>query len=141
MAMKLTSYGHSCFAVEISGTTLLFDPFITPNELAKSVKLSDIQADYMLITHGHFDHVADAVELAKQTGAKVISNFEIYQWLGSKGIENAHPMNHGGSFDFDFGTVKFVNAIHSSVLPDGTYGGNPGGFVVSTPELTFYNSG
>jgi L-ascorbate metabolism protein UlaG (beta-lactamase superfamily) len=141
MAMKLTSYGHSCFAVEISGTTLLFDPFITPNELAKSIKLSDVKADYMLITHGHFDHIADAVELAKQTGAKVISNFEIYQWLGSKGIENAHPMNHGGSFDFDFGTVKFVNAIHSSVLPDGTYGGNPGGFVVSTPELTFYNSG
>ncbi|PTX93419.1 metal-dependent hydrolase [Spartobacteria bacterium LR76] len=139
--MKLSYYGHSCFAVETSGTKLLFDPFIRPNGLAASVDVSSITADYILLSHGHFDHVADAVELAKQTGATVISNFEIYTWLGQQGIEKTHPMNHGGSFLFPFGRVKFVNAIHSSVLPDGTYGGNPGGYVIESPEGVFYYAG
>ncbi len=139
--MKLSYYGHSCFAVETSGATLLFDPFIRPNSLAAAVDVSGIRADYILISHGHFDHVADAVELAKQTGATVVSNFEISTWLGQQGIEKTHPMNHGGSFQFPFGRVKYVNAIHSSVLPDGTYGGNPGGFVVQTAEGSFYYAG
>jgi len=139
--MKLSYYGHSCFAVETGGVTLLFDPFIRPNSLAASVDVASIRADYILLSHGHFDHVADAVELARQTGATVISNFEIYTWLGAQGIEKAHPMNHGGSFRFPFGRVKFVNAVHSSVLPDGTYGGNPGGFVVESAEGTFYYAG
>ncbi len=139
--MKLSYYGHSCFAVETGGATLLFDPFIRPNSLASAVDVASIRADYILISHGHFDHVADAVELAKQTGATVISNFEIYTWLGHQGVEKVHPMNHGGSFQFHFGRVKFVNAIHSSVLPDGTYGGNPGGFVVQNAEGSFYYAG
>ena len=140
-AMKFTYYGHSCFAVETRGTTLLFDPFITPNELAKHISLEDVRADYILISHGHFDHIADAVELAKRTGAPVISNYEIITWLAKQGIEKGHPMNHGGGFDFPFGRVKYVNAIHSSQLPDGANGGNPGGFVVDAPEGAFYFAG
>lgn len=139
--MKLTYFGHSCFSVETAGKTLLFDPFIKPNALAKDVDFAALRADYILISHGHFDHISDAVELAGQTGATVISNFEIYTWLGKQGVKNAHPMNHGGAFTFDFGRVKFVNAVHSSLLPDGANGGNPGGFVVENAEGAFYFAG
>jgi L-ascorbate metabolism protein UlaG (beta-lactamase superfamily) len=139
--MKLSYYGHSCFSVEIGGKLLLFDPFITPNPLASHVKVDQIPADYILISHGHFDHIADAIEIAKRTNATVISNYEIVVWLGKQGIENAHPLNHGGGRTFDFGRVKYVNAVHSSQLPDGSYGGNPGGFVVENANETFYYSG
>ena len=139
--MKLSYYGHSCFLVEIGGKSLLFDPFITPNPLASHIKVDQIPADYILVSHGHFDHIADAIEIAKRTNATVISNFEIVVWLGKQGIENAHPLNHGGGRTFDFGRVKYVNAVHSSQLPDGSYGGNPGGFVVENAEETFYYSG
>ena len=139
--MKFTYYGHSCFSVQTSGKTLLFDPFISGNPLASGIKIKSIKADYILISHGHEDHIADAVALAKQTGAKVISNFEIHHWLGKQGVGNTHPMNHGGKALFDFGTVKYVSAIHSSMLPDGSYGGNPGGFVIDSKEGSFYYSG
>jgi L-ascorbate metabolism protein UlaG (beta-lactamase superfamily) len=139
--MKFTYYGHSCFAVEIADQTILFDPFITPNELAREISLDQIKADYILISHGHFDHISDAVDLAKRTGATVISNFEIVTWLGKQGIAKTHPMNHGGGRDFDFGRVKYVAAVHSSQLPDGTYGGNPGGFVIGNSEGSFYYAG
>src|SRR5690606_10223835 len=97
-------------------------------------------ADYILLSHGHQDHVADAETIAKRTDAPIISNFEIYSWYVEKGLKG-HPMNHGGSWKFDFGTVKYVYAVHSSVLPDGTYGGNPGGFVISNGKTTFYFAG
>ena len=139
--MKFTFYGHACFEIETNGKKILFDPFISPNEKASHIKLGDISPDYILISHGHEDHVADAIEIAKNSSAKIVSNFEIISWFGSNGIENGHPMNHGGSWDFDFGNVKYINAIHSSVLPDGTYGGNPGGFVISTNDKCFYYSG
>ena len=139
--MKLTYFGHSCFGVEFGGANLLFDPFISPNELAKGIDIDSIPADFILVSHGHFDHIADAETIAARTGATVISNFEVVQWLSGKGLSNVHPMNHGGQKKFPFGTVKYVAAIHSSVLPDGTYGGNPGGFVVSGPEGCFYYSG
>lgn len=140
--MKLSYYGHSCFGVELAdGTHLLFDPFITANELAKGVDIERIPADYVLLTHGHFDHMADAEAILKRTGAKLIANFEIVSWYGGKGIENAHPLNAGGAFHFPFGRVKGVNAIHSSVLPDGTYGGGPMGFVVEAGGAAFYVSG
>lgn len=141
--MKLTFYGHACFGLETEeGINLLFDPFISPNELAAHININDIKADYILISHGHEDHVADALAIAKNTGAKIISNYEIVSWFGQKqGYENAHPMNHGGQTVFDFGSVKYVNAVHSSVLPDGTYGGNPGGFVIKTQNECFYYSG
>ena len=139
--MKLTYYGHSTFLLETKGTNILFDPFITPNELAKDVDVNSIPADFILISHGHEDHVADAVGIAKRTGATVVSNFEIVTWFGSQGVEKGHPMNHGGSWSFDFGKIKYVNAVHSSVLPDGTYGGNPGGFIISSDERNIYYAG
>jgi L-ascorbate metabolism protein UlaG (beta-lactamase superfamily) len=139
--MKFSYYGHSCFSVQAGGKTLLFDPFITPNPLANHIKIDTIEADYILISHGHFDHITDAVEIAKRTGATVISNFEIVTWLGKQGIEKTHPLNLGGARTFDFGRVKFVNAVHSSQLPDGSYGGSPGGFVVRNAQETFYYSG
>lgn len=139
--MKLTSFGHSCFLVESCGTRLLFDPFITPNPLAASVDVKKIQADVILISHAHADHIADAVVLAKQTGAQVVANWEIADWLGRQGVSNSQPMNHGGSVALPCGTAKMVNAIHSSSLPDGTYGGNPAGFVVKTGEGSFYYAG
>ena len=139
--MKLSYYGHSTFLLEIKGLNLLFDPFITPNELAKDIDANSIPADYILVSHGHEDHVADAVSIAKRTGATVVSNYEIISWFGVQGVEKGHPMNHGGSWSFDFGSVKYVNAVHSSVLPDGTYGGNPGGFIISTDEGNVYYAG
>ena len=139
--MKVTYYGHSCFAVFAEGKNILFDPFISPNELAKGIDINKIKADYILISHGHEDHVADAVAIAKTTGAKVVTNWEIFTWLGKQGISNAHPMNTGGKWMFDFGKVKCVNAVHSSSLPDGTYGGNPMGFILETKSGNFYYAG
>lgn len=137
----LTFYGHSCFSVVIAGKTILFDPFISPNPLAKDIDVSSLNPDYVLITHGHEDHVADALDILKRTGAKLIANYEIVSWFGEKGIDNSHPLNHGGSVELSFGTVKYVNAVHSSVLPDGTYGGNPGGFVIEGDGVSCYFSG
>lgn len=139
--MKFTFYGHACFAVEVGGKHLLFDPFISPNEKASHIDVATVKADYILVSHGHEDHITDVESIAKRTGAKLISNFEIVAWFGKKGLENAHPMNHGGSWEFDFGTVKYVNAVHSSSFPDGSYAGNPGGFIITTKEKTFYYSG
>jgi len=139
--MKLTYFGHSCFLVESGGHRLLFDPFITPNPLAKDVDTSKIEADAILLSHGHVDHLADAVALAEQTGATVVCNWEISEWLGRQGLSKIAPMNHGGAMAFPFGRVKMTNAIHSSTLPDGTPGGNPGGFVVELTEGNFYYSG
>jgi L-ascorbate metabolism protein UlaG (beta-lactamase superfamily) len=139
--MNITYYGHSCFGVEIKGKHLLFDPFISPNELAKHIDLHSIPADYILISHGHEDHIADAVSIAKRTGATVITNYEIAVWLGKQGVQNGHGMNIGGKVRFDFGNVKCVNAVHSSGLPDGSYGGNPMGFVIESSEGNFYYAG
>lgn len=139
--MNITYYGHSCFSVNVNKKNILFDPFITPNELAKKIDVKNIKGDYLLISHGHEDHMADAIEISKRTGGKIVSNYEIVTWFGNKGIQNGHPMNLGGWWKFDFGRVKYVNAIHSSVLPDGTYGGNPGGFIIESTEGNFYYSG
>ena len=139
--MKVAYYGHSCFAAQVGGKTLLFDPFITGNELAKAIDVKTVPADYILISHGHGDHLGDAADIAKRTGATIVSNYEITVWFGKQGLTRTHALNHGGSRSFEFGRIKFVNAIHSSSLPDGTYGGNPGGFVVESDEGNFYYSG
>lgn len=138
---NITYYGHSTFLVEIDDKRILFDPFISPNEMAEGVDIEAIHADYILVTHGHSDHVADVEALAKKSNATVVANFEVATWFQEKGVEKFHPMNHGGSKEFDFGKVKFVNAIHSSTLPDGTPGGNPGGFVIQSEQVTFYYAG
>jgi L-ascorbate metabolism protein UlaG (beta-lactamase superfamily) len=139
--MRYTYFGHSCFLVETGGCRLLFDPFITPNPLAAAIDITSIEADVILISHGHFDHVADAVALANQTSAKVIANWEIADWLGKQGVKNTVSMNHGGKVKIPCGHAKMVNAIHSSSLPDGSYGGNPAGFVVESAEGAFYYAG
>lgn len=139
--MKITYFGHACFLVEFGGKNLLFDPFITANPLAKGIDWRQIKADYILITHGHQDHVLDVEAIAKNTDATLISNFEIITWFSEKGLKKSHSMNHGGKFSFDFGTVKYVNAVHSSALPDGSNGGNPGGFVIWGQEGCFYAAG
>lgn len=138
--MKFTYYGHACFAIETVGKKLLFDPFITGNELAKDVDVNSIEADYILVSHGHGDHVGDLVSIAKRTGATVIAAYEIVGWVQQQGIEKVHPMNFG-SFKFDFGMVKFLPAWHSSAMPDGSYGGNPGGFLIMNKEGNFYYTG
>lgn len=139
--MKVTYYGHSCFSVEVMGQKLLFDPFIRNNALASHIKVEDIKPDVILISHGHWDHIADAVEIAQSSKALVIANFEIITWLQKQGIENIHPMNIGGAWKFDWGKVKYTQAFHSSSLPDGSYGGIAGGFAVESEEGTFFYSG
>ncbi|PKP40411.1 MAG: metal-dependent hydrolase [Bacteroidetes bacterium HGW-Bacteroidetes-13] len=138
--MKITFYGHSALGIQIGNTYLMVDPFISANEKAAEIDISKLKADYILVTHAHQDHILDVEAIAKKTGAKVVSNYEIVTRFGQKGIEG-HPMNHGGSWNFDFGKVKYVNAIHSSSFPDGTYGGNPGGFVIETETKSIYISG
>src|SRR3954462_9193489 len=139
--MKFTYYGHACFAVEAAGKTLLFDPFIKPNPLAKEIEVSKVAADFILVSHGHGDHVADVKEIADRTGATVITSYEPSAWLEKQGVKNVQGMNHGGAAKVAFGRVKLTNAIHSSSMPDGSYGGNPAGFVVETSEGNFYYSG
>ncbi len=139
--MIITYLGHSCFTIEVNNSVLLFDPFITPNELASSIDIKKLMPDYILISHGHQDHIADAVSIAKQSGATIISNWEIVNWLNNQGVEKSHPMNIGGHWFFDFGKVKCVNAVHSSSLPDGSYGGNPMGFLLETKEGNIYYAG
>ena len=108
--------------------------------MAKKIDLDALDVDYLFLTHGHQDHVLDAEANAKRTGAKIISNYEIVSWYEAKGV-SGRPMNHGGKYPFGFGTVTYVSAIHSSVLPDGTYGGNPGDFVVWNDCNFFYVAG
>jgi L-ascorbate metabolism protein UlaG (beta-lactamase superfamily) len=141
--MNFTYYGHSCFSVTVGNIVLLFDPFIKSNDLAvkAGVDLHKIPANYILLSHGHYDHVEDAPAIAKRTGATVIAGYEVSEWMGKKGAKFVHGMNHGGAHTFPFGRVKFVNAVHSSTLPDGSPGGNAGGYVVETLAGSFYYSG
>ena len=138
--MKITYLGHSSLSIETKDKTLLIDPFISGNELAKHIDINKLQADYILITHAHQDHILDVEAIAKRTGAKIISNYEIVVHFEAKGIKG-HPMNHGGKWNFDFGTVHYTNAIHSSSFPDGSYGGQPGGFVIETGNHRLFIAG
>lgn len=139
--MKFTYYGHSCFAVEIKGQTLLFDPFFTDNPAADEIDPEKVAADFIFATHGHGDHIADLEAIAKRTSATVITPYEVGTWFEKKGVKNIQALNHGGSAHFSFGRVKLTAAIHSSSMPDGSYGGNPCGFVVESEEGSFYYAG
>ncbi|MGX7666114.1 metal-dependent hydrolase [Flavobacterium pedocola] len=138
--MKITFYGHACIGIEVSGKHILVDPFITGNPLASHIDVNTLKADYILVTHAHQDHLLDVEVVARRTNAVIVSNYEIASHFGNKQL-NYHPMNHGGSWKFDFGTVKYVNAIHTSSFADGSYGGNPGGFVIEGEHKNIYIAG
>ncbi|MCZ4223906.1 metal-dependent hydrolase [Pedobacter rhodius] len=138
--MNLTYYGQSCFLIEADGKKFLFDPFIKPNPLAKDIDTSKIEADYILISHGHGDHVADLVELAKQTNAEVFAMVEVAKWIKEQGVEKVTDINFGTQ-ELSFGKLRTVWAVHSSSNPDGSYGGNPAGFVLNLMGKQIYFAG
>ena len=139
MSIKVTWYSHASFLIETDKARLLIDPFITDNPLSP-VNADDIQADYILVSHGHGDHVGDTIPIAKRTGAMVISNYEIQNWMVNQGLENVHPQHIGGGFDYPWGRVKLTIAHHGSMLPDGSYGGNPCGFLFYIDDKKIYHA-
>ena len=138
--MKITFYGHASLGIQINDINILVDPFITGNPKASGININEIKADYILVTHAHQDHILDVEAIAQRTGAIIISNFEIISHYEKIGMDG-HPMNHGGTWDFEFGSVKYVNAIHTSSFPDGNYGGQPGGFVIEGEHKNIYIAG
>lgn len=140
MPVTLTWTGHATWLVDTGAGTLLVDPFFDECPTS-SMKAKDVACDAILVTHGHFDHVADLVAIARRTGAKVFCNWEIGQWLGKQGVENVQPMNHGGRVAVPGGTAKMEIAWHSSSLPDGTYGGNPCGWLLDVGGVRIYVAG
>ena len=138
--MKITFYGHASLGITIADINIIVDPFISANPKAASIDITKLEADYILLTHAHQDHILDVEAIAKRTNAVIVSNAEIATYYSKKGFQS-HPMNHGGSWNFEFGNLKFVNAIHSSSFPDGTYGGNPGGFVIEGERKNIYIAG
>jgi len=138
--MEITYFVHSCFLVNIGGYRLLFDPFIRPNEKASDIKVDTIEADYILLSHAHQDHSYDVEEIARKCDIPVIGIWEIHAHYEKKGLKT-HPMNIGGKWPFEFGTVRMTPAVHSSSFPDGSYGGNPAGFIIESDEHAFYYAG
>jgi L-ascorbate metabolism protein UlaG (beta-lactamase superfamily) len=129
MTTRVQWLGHACVLVESDGRKILIDPFLTGNPAAVATA-GDVAADFILVSHGHGDHVGDTIDIARRTGATVVANYEISEWLRGKGLGNVHGQQHGGAHIFSFGRVKLTLAFHGSVLPDGTYGGNPCGFLL-----------
>jgi L-ascorbate metabolism protein UlaG (beta-lactamase superfamily) len=138
--MKITFYGHASIGIQVGDVQILVDPFITGNPKASQINIESLDANYILVTHAHQDHVLDVEAIAKRTNAVVISNYEIVSHFEKFGIEG-HPMNHGGQWEFEFGKVKYINAIHTSSFPDGSYGGQPGGFVIEGEHKNIYIAG
>ncbi len=137
MASELTWLGHGSWSIVSGEHRVLLDPFLDDSPVSP-VKADEVEAGFILVSHGHFDHVADVEKIAKRTGATVIANFEITEWFRAKGIENLHPMNIGGGCQQPFGWVKMTPAQHSSMLPDGSDGGLAGGFLVSLADGLVY---
>lgn len=140
MATRLCWLGHSCLLLESDGRNVLIDPFLTGNP--KAAKTAEqVPADFILVSHGHGDHVGDTIPIAQRTGATVVCNYEISLWLEAKGLKKVHGMQHGGSFAFPFGRVKLTLAFHGSALPDGSNGGNPCGFLLTFNDgVRVYNA-
>lgn len=132
MNTQLTWYGHAALGLKTGGFDVLVDPYFSGNPAA-SAKAADLPADFILVTHGHGDHVGDTVAIAKRTGALVVSNFEICNWLGKQGVKT-HGQHLGGGHQHPFGYLKLTLALHGSALPDGSYGGNPAGFLLTTND-------
>ncbi len=138
--MKITYFGHAALGIYAAGKNIIVDPFISANPKASGIDINSLDADYILITHAHGDHTLDVEAIALRTGAVIVSNAEIADYYAAKGF-NSHGMNHGGSWNFEFGKLKYVTAHHSSSFPDGTYGGNPGGFVLESNGKNIYIAG
>lgn len=138
--MKITFLGHASLQISIGDITILVDPFISGNPKVARINIDELKADYILLTHAHQDHILDVEAIAKRTEAVIVSNYEIVTHYQNKGLEG-HPMNHGGNWDFEFGKLKYVNAIHTSSFPDGSYGGQPGGFVIEGEHKNIYIAG
>jgi L-ascorbate metabolism protein UlaG (beta-lactamase superfamily) len=141
VSITITWHGHATFSLSVGGTAVVVDPFFAGNNPVAKTKVDDVAADFILQTHGHGDHIADTVPLAKRTGALVVANFEICNWINAQGHANCHAMNTGGGWNLPFGRVKMTYALHSSGLPDGSYGGNPGGYVVTAEGKNIYIAG
>lgn len=141
MSVSVKWYGHGTYGFNVGEHKIIVDPFFAPNNPVAPVTADEVEADFILQTHGHGDHISDTMALATRTGALVISNFEICNWLNAQGHENTHGMNFGGGYPFDFGRVEMTLALHSSGLPDGAYGGNPGGFLVHAEDRWVYFAG
>lgn len=139
--MEITYLGHASFLITTGDSKILFDPFISPNPLASEIKINELMPDFILLSHGHADHTADVETIARQSGATIVANAEIADYYQAKGIGKVIGMNIGGKIFLEFGSVKMVTAIHSSSFGDGTYAGNPGGFVIEAAEKTFYYAG
>ncbi len=137
--VELTYHSHACFSITVADTHLLIDPFLSGNPLA-DVRADEVEADYILVSHGHGDHVGDTVDIVKRSGVTTISNFEIQSWLAGQGVENSHPLHIGGGFNFPFGRVKLTIAHHGSALPDGSNGGNPAGFLLTLAGKKIYHA-
>ncbi len=133
MATRVQWLGHACLLVETGGLNILIDPFLTDNPAA-AAKANAVPADFILVSHGHGDHVGDAVAIAKRTGATLICNYEMAGWFQKQGVERIHGQQHGGGHAFPFGRVKLTLAFHGSMMPDGSYGGNPCGFLLTLAD-------
>jgi L-ascorbate metabolism protein UlaG (beta-lactamase superfamily) len=129
MSTRVRWLGHACLLVESDGQRILIDPFLTGNPAA-AAKADEVPADFILVSHGHGDHVGDTVAIARRTGATVVCNYEISGWMQKQGLTKVHGQQHGGGHGFAFGRVKLTLAFHGSALPDGSYGGNPCGFLL-----------
>jgi L-ascorbate metabolism protein UlaG (beta-lactamase superfamily) len=139
MATEVTWLGHGCIQIRTNGQTLIVDPFLTDQPKAP-VRADQVTANFLLVSHGHGDHVGDTVAIAKRTKAAVIANFEISQWLQKQGVSKVHPQHLGGGHAFPFGRVKLTIAHHGSGLPDGSYGGNPCGFLLYLSDGKIYHA-
>ncbi|GAB4168361.1 MAG: metal-dependent hydrolase [Geothermobacteraceae bacterium] len=130
---RLTWYGHATLGLETGGYKLVIDPFFSGNPAA-STTADAVEADFILVSHGHGDHIGDTITIAERTGATVISNHEIVTWLGDKGLKKLHGQHLGGGHRHPFGYLKLTLALHGSMLPDGSYGGNPCGFLLTSND-------
>jgi L-ascorbate metabolism protein UlaG (beta-lactamase superfamily) len=139
MTLGITWFGHACFLIDSGTSKLLIDPFLDDNPLSP-VKSDSLHPDFILVSHGHGDHLGDTVAIAARSGATVISNFEIHNWLSAKGVAKLHPQHIGGGFDYPWGRVKLTIAHHGSALPDGTYGGSPCGFLFYIKGKKIYHA-